>query len=355
MPALTLPAEAASLRAMTDASLLDAALAAPPPVLPAEAAQALLADHWGLSGQLTPLTSERDLNYRVATGGQGYVLKLANPAEPAAVTDFQTRALLHLEGAGLPVPQVIRTRDGATTVDLPEGRLRLLSYLEGLPLHMAPRSAAQRRAMGGLAARLARAMAVFSHPAADHVLQWDIRQAAGLAPLLPDVEPAFRPLCAAVLDRFNAEAAPALPALRWQVVHNDLNPHNILVAPDDPDRIAGILDFGDMVQTALVCDLAVAASYQVDAAAPLASLAEFVAAWHADYPLTAVEARLVPLLTQVRWLTTLAIASHRAARWPENAPYILRNAPAARAGLTAFAAIPAADASAAIARACGQE
>ena len=41
MPALTLPAEAASLRAMTDASLLDAALAAPPPVLPAEAAQAL--------------------------------------------------------------------------------------------------------------------------------------------------------------------------------------------------------------------------------------------------------------------------------------------------------------------------
>lgn len=355
MPALTLPAEAASLRAMTDASLLDAALAAPPPVLPAEAAQALLAEHWGLSGQLTPLTSERDLNYRVATGGQGYVLKLANPAEPAAVTDFQTRALLHLEGAGLPVPQVIRTRDGATTVDLPEGRLRLLSYLEGLPLHMAPRSAAQRRAMGGLAARLARAMAVFSHPAADHVLQWDIRQAAGLAPLLPDVEPAFRPLCAAVLDRFNAEAAPALPALRWQVVHNDLNPHNILVAPDNPDRIAGILDFGDMVQTALVCDLAVAASYQVDAAAPLASLAEFVAAWHADYPLTAVEARLVPLLTQVRWLTTLAIASHRAARWPENAPYILRNAPAARAGLTAFAAIPAADASAAIARACGQE
>lgn len=345
---------------MTEAvSPLGPALAAPPPDMSEAAALALLSRHWGRTGRLKRLTSERDLNFHVAGtaagGGQGYVLKLANPAEPAAITAFQTRALVHLEGAGLPVPQVVRTLSGETTVETPAGRLRLLTYLEGTPLHAVPRSPAQRRAMGGLAARLARAMAGFDDPAADHVLQWDIRQAAALAPLLPDIAPAFRPLCEAVLHRFVTEAAPALPGLRWQVVHNDLNPHNLLVAPDDPDRIAGILDFGDMVKTALVCDLAVAASYQVDPAAPLASLAEFTAAWHAEYPLTAAEARLVPLLTQTRWLTTLAIASHRAARWPENAPYILRNAPAARAGLTAFAALPAAEAAAAIARACGQE
>lgn len=339
---------------MTEASPLGASLSAPPPDLSQPEALALLTRHWGISGTLKRLTSERDLNFHVATPGQGYVLKLANPAEPAEVTDFQTRALLHLESAGLPVPRVLRSLSGQTEVQTAHGCLRLLTYLEGTPLHLAPRSPAQRRAMGAIAARLARAMADFTDPAADHFLQWDIRQAASLAPLLPDVEAACRPLCQHILDRFMAEAAPALPGLRWQVVHNDLNPHNILVAPGNPDAIAGILDFGDMVRTPLVCDLAVAASYQVDPAAPLQSLAEFTAAWHSENPLTGPEARLMPLLTQTRWLTTLAIASHRAARWPDNATYILRNAPAARAGLTAFATIPPAEASAAIARACGR-
>jgi hypothetical protein len=35
-------------------------------------------------------------------------------------------------------------------------------------------------------------------------------------------------------------------------------------------------------------------------------------------------------------LTTLAIASARAARYPDNAPYILRNVPSASAGLRAL-------------------
>lgn len=339
---------------MTEASPLGGLLAAAPPEMSLPEAAALAAQHFGVSGELRRLTSERDLNLHIATAAGGYVLKLANPAEPAEVTDFQTRALLHLEGKGLPVPQVIRTGQGATGVTLPQGHLRLLTYLEGVPLHMAPRSVAQRQAMGRIGARLAQAMAGFSHPAADHVLQWDIRQAAALRPLLPDIPADLRGLAEATLDEFEAVAAPALPGLRWQVVHNDLNPHNVLVAPDNPDRIAGILDFGDMVRTALVCDLGVAASYQVDPAAPLASLCDFAAAWHGVDPLLPDEARLVPLLTRTRWLTTLAIACHRAARWPANAPYILRNVPAARAGLLAFADIPADRAADTLTRACGE-
>ena len=53
-------------------------------------------------------------------------------------------------------------------------------------------------------------------------------------------------------------------------------------------------------------------------------------------PLLAEEAALLPGLTALRMVTTMAIASHRAARWPENSPYILRNLPSARAGLLSF-------------------
>jgi hypothetical protein len=53
-------------------------------------------------------------------------------------------------------------------------------------------------------------------------------------------------------------------------------------------------------------------------------------------PLTAPEIALLPDLISARLVTTLTISAWRAARYPENAPYILRNAPISRAGLDAL-------------------
>ena len=50
------------------------------------------------------------------------------------------------------------------------------------------------------------------------------------------------------MARFTEHARPALPGLRAQAIHNDLNLYNVLVDPRDHDVIAGILDFGDMVR-----------------------------------------------------------------------------------------------------------
>lgn len=326
-----------------------------PPTLSDAEVSSLLAQHYGLNGALKRLTSERDLNLRLDTGHRRFVVKLANRAEPRAVTDFQTAALLHLEGKGLPVPQVIRTKVGATEVETPHGLLRVLTYLEGMPLHMAPPSDRQRAAMGAMAARIALGLQGFDHPGADHVLQWDVKQASQLRPLLPHVPEALRTLCTTVLDHFDSTVFPRLADCRWQVVHNDLNPHNVLVDEADTDRITGVLDFGDMVRTPLVCDLGVTASYQVDPARPVDSLAAFTAAYHRELPLTPVERALVPDLTAARMLTTLCITSWRAAKYPENAAYILRNFPSARDGLQALAALPQDSLKKALIRACPME
>lgn len=327
-------------------------LTSPPPELTETEAAGILSQHYGLAGPLRRLTSERDLNLRLSAAGQCFVIKVANPAEPRLVTDFQTAALLHLEGKGLPVPQIKRTKTGATSVETPFGLLRVLTYLEGRPLHLAPTSDAQRRAIGAMAARITLGLQGFTHPGADHVLQWDIKRASALRPFLADVPQDMRGLCTATLDRFDADVAPHLAALRWQVVHNDLNPHNILVDETDPNIVAGVLDFGDMVLTPLVCDLAVAAAYQVDPADALGSLCAFATAYAQTLPLTRDEAALILDLTATRMLTTLAITSWRAARYPENAPYILRNFPSARDGLLALTALPRQEAIAALLAAC---
>lgn len=321
---------------------LGALLSVPPPELHVAEVADHLARHWGMQGALDPLTSERDLNFRLTTDAGRFVVKIANVAEPVEQTRFQNRALRHIEATDptLPVPRVLATLVGADDVILPSGHLmRVISWLDGTPLHAAPRSAAQAQALAAGLARLGLALRDFHDPEADLELQWDIRHAARLRALLPHVtDDALRALCARVLDRFDA-IAPQFPQWRWQVVHNDLNPHNVLVGGDDPDSLAGIIDFGDMVRTPLVCDLAVASSYQVAVADPLERFVTFAAAYHAVTRLTAAERAALFDLTATRMVTTIAIASWRAARHPENAPYILRNFPSAQAGLTAFASL----------------
>jgi len=127
------------------------------------------------------------------------------------------------------------------------------------------------------------------------------------------------------------------------VVHADFNPHNLLTGPDATD-ITGILDFGDMVRTARVCDLAVAASYHADPARPLESLGDVIAGWHSVLPLLSGEQALILDLVALRMVTTAVLSNWRAARQPENAAYFLRNLPSSRAGFEALAAIDRAEA-----------
>jgi len=328
-------------------------LTSAPPALAAGDAARLALARFGLAcAEVRPLTAERDQNLflRCADGSE-WVMKVANPNEARAITDFQTAALAHLEGAApdLPVPRLRPALDGAGAVaaTLPDGRrsvVRVLTWLEGQPLVHAPRSPRQRRNLARCLARLGRAFQGFSHPAQDHYLQWDISHLDRLAPLMPAIDDErARAAVAAVLDDFTAIALPALPALRRQVIYNDLNFHNVLVDPAEPDRIAGIIDFGDIIAAPLVNDVAVAASYQFGAEAAREDVAEFVAAYHRELPLRAQEIRLLPLLIEARLAMTLLITGYRARLHPENAAYILRNNASARAALLMLRAASAGD------------
>ncbi|WP_374390863.1 phosphotransferase [Tabrizicola sp.] len=313
-------------------------LTLPPPRLSAQALAALTETHWGLTGSLHPLTSERDQNHRLDTTTGQFTLKLANPAEPAALTEFQTEALLHSARAApdLPTPRVIPARTGRSIIATPDGALRLLTWLPGTPLAHLPRTPALAASIGTALGGLDAALASFHHPASDHHLLWDIQNAADLAPLTPALPKDLKPRIAAFLTRFTTHTAPALANLPRQVIHGDFNPHNLLADPGQPGTLTGILDFGDMTLSHRICDLAVAASYLIDPADPAGLLVPLTRAYHRANPLTEAELRLLPDLITARLATTLTISAWRAARYPENAPYILRNAPTSRAGLDAL-------------------
>jgi hydroxylysine kinase len=325
------------LDAAIHAALPEAAvLTAPPaPVAVAWAAD-LLQRRYGLSGELKPLSGERDANFLLepADGGARCMLKLSHPHEDPLVADFQTQALLHVAATdpGLPVQRLLRDRQGAASVEVldAEGRTRVarvFSYVEGLPMPQAPRSAAQRRSVARMLARLDLALAGLAHPAAARELPWDIQRAERVRPLLQHVaDPARRALAEAALDGFEQRTKPLLPALRRQPIHNDFNLYNLLVDPAEPARVSGILDFGDMVHAPLVNDLAVAASYHIDEQGDaLATVARFAADYHAVTPLGADETFVLLDLVRARLAMVVAISGWRAARQPGNAAYLMRN------------------------------
>ena len=104
---------------------------------------------------------------------------------------------------------------------------------------------------------------------------------------------------------------------------------------DRATRLTGIIDFGDMVHTPLVCDLAVACSYQIgDGPRPIEAIGRLLAGYAAILPLERAELDLLPDLMRMRHAATLTIGAWRARRYPANAAYLRRNGAASLRGLT---------------------
>ncbi len=339
-------------------------VSAPVSSTPTEAVVALLAEHYGLHAAIRRLPSERDENFHLLSDGGDYLLKISNAAELREVTDFQTGAMLHLARAdpALPLPRLMAARDGGVSVEVrtasePPRVMRLQTYLPGTPLHGAARSAAQCGNLGTLLARLDLALEGYRHPGAHRPLRWDLQHASGLRPLLALVEaPERRALVTQFLDRFERRALPALARLRKQVIHNDFQPSNVLVDPLYPERITGIIDFGDIVEAPLVDDIAVAAAYHVSGApAPLDFVAAMLAAYHRVLPLEEGELAILFELIATRLVLSAVIGNWRAQLQPGNRGYILRHADAAWSGLQRLAALDPDDALAQLRRACPME
>ena len=345
-------------------SLLKFLLESNPPPIETQVAVDIAAKYFGVAASLSRLGGERDTNFHVrAIDGHQYVLKFSNASEEVGVTNMSTSALQHIEqrDPDIPVQRVIAALDGSFELSLSAGTgkpviTRLFSYLEGEPLFRVQRNSLQRIATAQYLARLDLALAGFTHPAAaTHELLWDIQHLSRLAPLLDAIsDSGQRALLSKVFENHASYVRPRALGLRAQMVHNDLNPHNLLVDSEDHTRVTGILDFGDMVYAPLINDLAVACSYQINLGDgdPLSTVAEFVAAYHAVLPLRANELDLLLNLIAERLTTTVVITSWRAQQYPENRDYILKNNPSAWMGLDRLAKVSPLEARAYFAAAC---
>ncbi len=300
--------------------------------------------HWGVRAErATRVDTERDDTFHVETADGGYALKIAHPADDPAVIELQVTASEWAMGhdPSLPVPRFVPTLDSTFQPVVPvagTGRIaRLTPWVPGQSLRAAlwdaAPSTALLHAIGSTQARLTVALGDFRHPAESRMLAWDVARLPELGDLLDAVEdPA--PVAAA-FARHVRDVAPRLAALPQQLIHNDGNLDNLLVGGLGT-RVVAVLDFGDVVRTARVLDLAVATSYLLpadDQYGASDTLAGVLTGWESVLPLEAEERKLLPRLVVGRLLQRILLGSWLARETPDNAEYLGRNIEHTRAQL----------------------
>ncbi len=318
-----------------------------PRITPDDAAR-IAADLYGLQVSAAPLPSERDQNFYCkalpdgrATGpspsqsadrDEQFVLKIANADETFEILELQNQLIQFLTSSRIELafPRIVPTRTGEeiATIKGENGRqhfVRLLTWLDGVCFAKAKLH--DRKLLSSLGRALAQmdaALAEFSHPAAYRSFHWDLRYASLARESIGLLPGSRRPL----VERFFAEWEKIdWNRLRFSVIHNDANDYNILVSEREL-RVTAILDYGDLVHTATICELAIALAYvMLDKPDPIGAAAQVVKAYHGTYPLTLPEIDALYTLACTRLCSSVCFAAKQTRDVPDNDYLNISNTP----------------------------
>ena len=309
-------------------------LGVPPPDLSPDECLRIASEGFGIhavAARPFPFRAECDQLCRLTTAhGAEFTMRISNPAQDPQVLEFQNLAIEYAgaRDASLPIPRLVRSRSGQGIyfykfADQTYG-IRILTCLPGRPILGVMTTPGLRHNIGMALARFDAAMQGFSHPEANPDMIWDMRNAGRVGRLDFDIADARkRDVLTAAFARFERNAAPALSGLRTQVIHNDLNPKNILVDETRTDQVTGIIDFGDMIDGPLVFDPAVAISklildlvdmQQLERMDAVAFSCNVLAGYSSVLPLQADEIALLLDLIIVRLAMRVAIRAWRCKR-----------------------------------------
>ena len=311
------------------------------PQFTGQQAVAIARERYGLETTARSLSSERDQNFHLeTTDGRAFVLKIAHALEDPAVLDLQNRALGCLARAGAPVrvPRLHPAKTGEPTITIAglggtTHLVRLVGYVPGTPLaEVKPHTPQLLRSLGRAVGALSKALAGFEHPAADRELKWDLRRATWIRDYVSYVDSsAHRGIVTRFLSDFEAHVLSRASALRTSIVYNDANDYNVLVGGDDPygREVVALIDFGDMLRSWTVADLAVAVAYaMLDKPDPVGAAVHVVRGYYEECPLTETELETLFYLVCTRLSVSVVNSAYQRRAEPGNQYLTISERPA---------------------------
>jgi len=289
---------------------------------------------FGLVGEFHSLLSERDQNFDIqCEDGKRFVMRIANTDDSEEIIDFQVSALQHLAAmdSSLPVPKLLLNTKGQalSKIAFSDNRhhlVHVLSYLDGVPLdsHDGKPNKKTFNHLGRTVARVDLALRGFFHPASQYDHPWNMETCTRLLSIVEHIpDPEARKAVIDIFTRMDQIVLPRVRTLRHQVIHQDAHGGNVLVDSNDPSRISGLIDFGDMLYGSLLAELAVAAdAFEDPNDDPVEIMCETTAGFDAVLPLEEEEIDLVFDMIVARNAMTATIGAARDARTPDESAHI---------------------------------
>ncbi len=288
--------------------------------------------HFGVTGIVTDLPGERDRNFKVTTeAGEAFILKISSEAERISQLDCENAALAWIadRAPSLPIAKILNASDGNTIVkvaasDGTEHFARVMTHLPGKVLaKAAPHSAYLLDNLGAGLGTLDGALADFGHEATKREFLWDLARARVVIEQhrASVTEPERQGIIDHVVRLWDRAVEPALGELRRSVIHNDANDYNILVNvdPSKTREVSGFIDFGDMVESYTICDLAIAMAYvMLGKQKPLAAASAVTAGYHRTHPITDREIDLLFPLACARLAVSVCLSAARRTEYPND-------------------------------------
>jgi len=303
-----------------------------PPSYTKEDVKRLLSDLYSLDHILIkPLDGYIDLNFYIKDQHQGqeFVFKISNTFQKEEILAIQHQAMnlvstLHSSIKCQAISPTLKGKE-ITKITHPTGAshlVRLLTYLPGTFFsNLEAHSQALFENLGQVLGEMDRIMENFYHPSLHYYFNWDLQNFLDLEVNIPLLQPlAVRRLVKYFMRQYNTVVSPILPKLRRSVIHNDANGYNILVQAKGKDwLITGFIDFGDMIYTHTIFELAIAIAYAIPGQPdPLETACRITAGYHQKYPLNELELEVLFPLISARLCTTLLISASQLQLDPKN-------------------------------------
>lgn len=297
-----------------------------------QAAQ-LVFDHFNIQGKATQLPGEIDLNFLITVSQKDkYVFKVESSARDIDNLTLQNTVLKHLASKeiGLHIPKVVLNKHGASITPFCKENgqpvyLRLLTWVEGrLLAKVNPHTVELLKSLGTACGKLCKGLEDFRHPAAERSFNWNSSNAGWIQDHLTVFnDPYKEELIQYFFNLFQTKVLPALPNLRTSINYNDANDYNVIVNDNLVNPlVSGIIDFGDVIQTHTINEVAIAAAYALMGKNdPLAAARPILLGFHEVLPVTEKECEVLFPLMATRLIISLTVSAINQKEKPDN-PYL---------------------------------
>jgi Ser/Thr protein kinase RdoA (MazF antagonist) len=268
----------------------------------------IAADQFGVEGTSSPLPGYTDENAKIVDRNGGAVLLRVSPSDcdPEEIA-FCQRVIAATADLEVGTPAVVPTVGGDGWAILDDGRIaQMYTWVDGVSFSEVGCPAQLAGEIGAVAGSMVRCLQSVPAWPRPTGFQWEITDAGTVVrERMASIDDGrHRKLIGRVLDRYDRLDLSALPR---QVIHNDLNSENLLVRND---AIVGVIDFGDVVESIRIAELAIACAYaMLDQNDPVSVAMDVIAGYRSVTEPTQEEGNVLLDLILARLATSVAMSA----------------------------------------------